>query len=79
MAKEYRFIKMVRMNETKCEANDLSKVTMYDVINRKTNATIGLISWHNWWKQYCLYPEEETVWSADCLADVQHFIKSLED
>ena len=69
---------MVRTNEIKPEPNDLSKPT-YGIVNRNANVAIGLVAWNSWWKRYCFYPEEDTVWDVGCLADVQDFINSLED
>ena len=35
---------------------------------------LGEVHWYPPWRQYCFYPDEGTVFSADCLADIQDFL-----
>jgi len=36
---------------------------------------LGEIRWHPHWRQYCYFPDRETVWSASCLEDLKSFLK----
>jgi len=40
----------------------------------KDGDDLGEVFWYPSWKQYCFYPDEGTVFSADYLADIQDFI-----
>lgn len=40
------------------------------------NDVLGEIAWNGRWRQYVL-TTRDTIWSAGCLADVQHFIGQL--
>lgn len=52
------------------------KTRRYD-IEARDGTVIGEVSWYHYWRQYCLHPGPNTVWSAGCLADVAHFIGQL--
>lgn len=38
---------------------------------------LGVVKWFSDWKQFCFFPEEETVFSVGCLNDVIDFINQL--
>lgn len=38
---------------------------------------LGFIGWNGRWRQYCFYPEGDTVWSDGCLSDIEERLKSL--
>lgn len=44
---------------------------VYLIVNKKHIEIIGRIAWFNDWKQYVADFDEDSVWSHDCLADVQ--------
>ena len=48
------------------------------IFNRRTSQAIGSISWYSPWGQYVAGFAEATVWSTDCLRDVQDAIAKLE-
>jgi len=44
------------------------------------NTKPGVLAWIRWygpWKQWCFFPCEGTMWSLDCLGDVQKCIEEL--
>ena len=45
--------------------------------NNKTNKVLGIVYTHKRWKQYVYAPKTITVYSAGCLADIQHFMEQL--
>ena len=53
------------------------KTQDYTVVNRSSGSIIARIRWYGSWRQYCFFPEGETVWSDGCLTDVQQFIERL--
>lgn len=54
------------------------KTPEYGVVNHRTDALLGWIEWYSPWQKFCFWPEGDTVWSTDCLADVQAAIKRAE-
>ena len=61
------------------ETSDLlkRKTKTFRVYNVKTGDFLGMIKWNNGWRQYCFYPDEETVWSKGCLEEINDTIKHL--
>lgn len=49
----------------------------YRVINVHGGVLLGFVEWYDRWKCWVLSPFEDTVWSMDCLSDVQAFVKGL--
>lgn len=45
--------------------------------NNKTNYQLGYIGYNVAWKQYCFYPDGNSVFSSSCLLDIVYFIKQL--
>jgi len=50
----------------------------YMIRNNRSGDLLGVIAWYASWRQFCFFPEADTVWSNGCLADVQDAIKSAE-
>ena len=38
---------------------------------------IGEIKWFGKWRQYCFYPNGNTIWNVNCLNDVNSVITKL--
>lgn len=38
---------------------------------------IGQVRWYGPWRQYCFFPERDTIWNGECLGDVQAFVQTL--
>lgn len=53
------------------------KTRIYAIRNCKSQLIIGYIKWYGAWRQYCFFPESETVFSKGCLEDICNFIKRL--
>lgn len=45
--------------------------------NNKSGAILGRVEWYYPWKQYIFEPSGSALFSADCLADIQHFMGQL--
>jgi len=43
----------------------------------RSGNTIGIVAWYGQWQQYCLFPEENTVFNSGCLENIQHFLGQL--
>ena len=55
------------------------KTKVYGVFETRTGDLIGTIYWWGRWRQYVFEPDEETIWSWDCLQTISEFIKKLMD
>lgn len=38
---------------------------------------LGVLKWYVSWRQYCFFPQPETVFNKGCLEDINHFITQL--
>jgi len=54
-----------------------TKTRVIGVININSNEVIGVIKWYASWRQYCFFPEFDTVWNITCLNDVNEVIQKL--
>ena len=52
------------------------KTKIYGVFT-KDNDLIGTIKWYSRWRQYCFFPDKDTVWSNGCLKDLCNFIYQI--
>ena len=55
------------------------KTQKFLVHSKSQSMDLGEIKWHSAWRQYCFYPDENTLWSHDCLKDIQDFLQQLMD
>lgn len=69
MAKKY-----IRFNEVN---NPGKKTRIFEVINLSGDYILGFIHWYTAWRQYIFEPLENTVYSSDCLIEIQNEIKKL--
>jgi hypothetical protein len=53
------------------------KTKVFRVISSFDNTCLGTISWYPRWRQYVFNPNENCVWSHDCLSDLSEYIKDL--
>jgi len=53
------------------------KTIRYVIFNKKSGDCLAEIYWNGPWRQYCLYPEPQCVWSTSCLDTVVEFIKKI--
>lgn len=54
-----------------------TKTKFINVININANNVIGAIKWYGPWRQYCFFPEFNTVWNTTCLNDINEVIQKL--
>ena len=38
---------------------------------------LGVIKWWNTWRQYVFLPDTGTIFNAECLTDIQSYIRGL--
>ena len=54
-----------------------TKTKVIEVVNIHHDEVIGMIKWYGPWRQYCFFPEFDTVWNTTCLIDVNEVIGTL--
>ena len=47
----------------------------WDVIAISNGTPLGLIKWYSPWRQYCFFPECNTLYVSSCLNDIINFMK----
>ena len=60
-----------RLLENKPKTKDI------EVLSKTHPVSLGIIKWFNGWRQYTFFPREGTVYSVECLDDIQSYIKGL--
>lgn len=53
------------------------KTKVVGVYSKKNGNRLGIIKWYGPWRQYAFFPEKDTLFNVDCLADIQSHIKGL--
>jgi hypothetical protein len=51
----------------------------WSCLNTKHSDELGGVKWDYGWKQFVFLPMDNTEFSADCLDDISHFMKQLND
>lgn len=59
------------------ETEKRSKTSIYEVRSKSHGDVLGQIKWHGPWRQYCFFPNGDTLWSWGCLEEIQIFINNL--
>ena len=53
------------------------KTKVIGVVSKLHGIRLGVIKWFGRWRQYSFFPETETVFNAECLNDIQSYIRGL--
>ena len=53
------------------------KTEVWQLVSKSQDALLGELKWYAPWRQYCFFPEPETIWSPSCLKDVLDFINGM--
>ena len=59
---------------------DKPKTKVFAIVGKSDfEQRLGVIKWYGPWRKYCFFPDEETVWDVNCMAEVMVFIENLMD
>lgn len=47
------------------------------VQSRRSGALLGTISWYGPWRQFCFWPQADTIFNVGCMDDIQAKIGEL--
>lgn len=53
------------------------KTKVIGVWSKKSANRLGVIKWYGPWRQYVFFPDLGTLFNAECLNDIQSYIKGL--
>ncbi len=53
------------------------KTDVYSVNSISSGFKLGTIKWFGSWRQYCFFPNGETVFNQGCMKDIQDFMGNL--
>jgi hypothetical protein len=53
------------------------RTMVYGIRSKHHGDLIGLVKWYFPWRQYCTFPEPNTVWTRSCHKEVDAFIDGL--
>ena len=53
------------------------RTPIYLIFNRSQGSCVATIRWYGRWRQYCYFPEGDTVLSASCMEDILGFLRTL--
>jgi hypothetical protein len=56
---------------------DSKKTYTIGVYKKDTGGLLGVIKWYNYWRQYCFFPEGNTIFSKSCLEEINVYIDQL--
>jgi hypothetical protein len=70
MKKEYEYIRFDLLRQT-------AKTFVYNIVNRKHGTILGTIGWYGPWRQYCIFPAPNMVFSLGCWKDILEFTENL--
>lgn len=72
MSCDYQYIYMEKVGNSTS-----GKTSIWKVLNKKTQNSLGEIRWYASWRQYTFMPVQGTIFSEGCLNDIERFIKGL--
>lgn len=55
------------------------KTGVYHVLNNSSGFLLGIIRWYGPWRQYCFFPEAQTLFNVGCMQDIIDFIGELRE
>ena len=53
------------------------KTERWKVLSKSQGSGLATIKWYGQWRQYCFFPNGNTVWNVNCLHDINKFIQRL--
>jgi len=55
----------------------LTRTEIWAVDSRASGFNLGLIKWFSKWRQYCFFPNSQTVFNVGCMKDISLQIEWL--
>lgn len=74
---ELRLVKTTKFMTFHEQTPRLGKHPVIDVHNRRSMGLLGQIVWYTPWRQFCFFPEPNTVFNDSCMNDIISFMHEL--
>lgn len=71
MTTKYKYIHFIKIE-------DKPKTSVWQCLNNKSKAELGVVKWYPSWRQYCFFTTYQAVFNNSCLLDISDFISQLE-
>jgi hypothetical protein len=55
------------------------KTKVYEILSKLHGFRLGIIKWYGAWRQYCFFPERDTIFNTQCMQDIMNFIINLKN
>ena len=52
-----------------------SGLTKIWYVKSDAGATLGTVGWYANWRRYCFYPEDNSIFDANCLTEITQFLR----
>lgn len=52
------------------------KLSIFSILT-KQGISIGEVKWYGNWRQYCFFPDEDSIYDRKCMMEVINFINKL--
>ena len=69
---EYKYIRF-----QKIKMPTSRKTAIYSCLSNSDNTVLGTVKWFSRWRQFCFFPEPQTIFNRSCTADIIDFIDQL--
>ena len=76
---QYKYFSVVELGAEDVPAIFDTDKPAYAIINTRACVRIGIISWYALWRTWCFSPSDATIWSDDCLRDVDDAIQKIKE
>ena len=70
MKTQYQYIYFTKVE-------DKPKTSVWYCVGQNNNDLLGIVKWYRPWRQYCFFPEPNTVFNVGCHKDIDDFIGQL--
>ena len=67
---EFIYVEKVELPKRKTPIYKLFSMSNHDI-------KLGEIKWFGAWRQYCFYPEENTIFDRKCLTYINNFLEEV--
>lgn len=72
MITDYKYIYFIKVE-------DKRKTSVWHCRSRGSDNLLGIVKWYGRWRQYCFFPEPDTVFNVGCNEDINDFIRHEEE
>ena len=53
------------------------KTAVFLILTNSRHEVLGFVKWYAPWRQYCFFPDKDTIYSRGCMREINEFINFL--